>query len=56
GNGFEEYNIKKKTPTSSTAIRLYGLMKESFAVMTLAANDVESEEVVRKYLYQARVE
>ncbi|MCD9644500.1 hypothetical protein HAX54_032753 [Datura stramonium] len=38
------------------AIRLNGLMKESFAVMTLAANDVESEEVVRKYLYQARVE
>lgn len=37
-------------------IRLNGLLKESFAVMTLAANDAESEEIARKYLYQARVE
>lgn len=38
------------------AIRLNGLMKESFIVMTLAANDMDSEEIARKYLYQARVE
>ncbi|XP_059288108.1 protein FAR1-RELATED SEQUENCE 9-like [Lycium ferocissimum] len=55
GNEFEEYN-KKKTPASSMAIRLNRLMKESFAVMTLAENDVESEEITRKYLHQARVE
>ncbi|XP_060195121.1 protein FAR1-RELATED SEQUENCE 12-like [Lycium barbarum] len=55
GNEFEEYH-KKNTPASSMAIRLNGLIKESFTVMTLAANDVESEEIVRKYLYQARVE
>ncbi|XP_070014798.1 protein FAR1-RELATED SEQUENCE 5-like [Nicotiana tabacum] len=56
GNGFDEYNNKKKLPTLSMAIRLNGLMKESFAVMTLAANDAESEEIARKFLYQARVE
>ncbi|XP_019233939.1 PREDICTED: protein FAR1-RELATED SEQUENCE 9-like [Nicotiana attenuata] len=56
GNGLEECNNKKKTSTSSMAIRLNTMMKESFTVMTLAANDAESEEIARKYLYQARVE
>lgn len=38
------------------AVRLNGLMKELFIVMTLAANDMNFEEIARKYLYQARVE
>ncbi|WMV07785.1 hypothetical protein MTR67_001170 [Solanum verrucosum] len=37
-------------------IRLNGLMKVSFTVMTLAANDVDSEEIARKYLYLTKVE
>jgi len=37
-------------------IRLNGLMKELFTVMTLAANDVDSEEIARKYLYLAKVD
>ncbi|KAK4362779.1 hypothetical protein RND71_018020 [Anisodus tanguticus] len=56
GTSKKSTTLKKKTPTSSMAIRLNGLMKESFVVMTLAASDAESEEIVRKYLYQARVE
>ncbi|KAH0754131.1 hypothetical protein KY290_024401 [Solanum tuberosum] len=55
-NGFAEYTKKKGTTKSSMAIRLNGLMKESFIVMTLAANDTDSEEIARRYLYQARVE
>ncbi|XP_015168765.1 protein FAR1-RELATED SEQUENCE 5-like [Solanum tuberosum] len=54
--GFEEYTEKKKTLKSSKTIRLNGLMKESFTVMTLAANDVDSEEIAIKYLYLAKVE
>ncbi|KAH0675431.1 hypothetical protein KY290_026564 [Solanum tuberosum] len=54
--GFEEYTEKKETLKSSMTIRLNGLMKESFTVMTLAANDVDSEEIARKYLYLAKVE
>ncbi|XP_019261901.1 PREDICTED: protein FAR1-RELATED SEQUENCE 5-like [Nicotiana attenuata] len=42
GNGFEECSNKKKTSTSSMAIHLNGLMKESFTVMTLAANDADT--------------
>lgn len=38
------------------AIRLNGLMKESFTIMNLAANDVYSEEIAGKYLYLAKVE
>lgn len=56
GNEFEEYTKKMEAVNSSMATRLNGLMKESFNVMTLAANDAESEEIARKYLYQARVE
>ncbi|PHT31336.1 hypothetical protein CQW23_27673 [Capsicum baccatum] len=52
----EEYTKKKETMKSSMASRLNGLMKESFAVMTLVANDLDSEEIVRKYLYHAKIE
>ncbi|KAF3652998.1 hypothetical protein FXO38_15850 [Capsicum annuum] len=55
GDRFEEYTTKKKAVKSSMAIRLNGLMKESFDVMTLEANDEDSEEIARKYLYQARI-
>ncbi|KAG5596078.1 hypothetical protein H5410_037310 [Solanum commersonii] len=54
--GFEEYTEKKVTLKSSMTIRLNGLMKESFTVMTLTTNDVDSEEIARKYLYLAKVE
>ncbi|KAF3655278.1 hypothetical protein FXO38_00337 [Capsicum annuum] len=41
---------------SSMAVCLNGLMKESFTIMTLAANDLDFEEIARKYLYQAKIE
>ena len=37
------------------AVRLNGLMKESFTVVTLVANDIDTEKIARRYLYQARV-
>ncbi|PHT87466.1 hypothetical protein T459_09572 [Capsicum annuum] len=56
GDRFDEYTTKKKAVISSMAIHLNGLVKESFDVMTLAANDEHSKEIARKYLYQARIE
>ncbi|PHU14560.1 hypothetical protein BC332_15765 [Capsicum chinense] len=55
GDKFEEYTTKKKTVKFSMAIRLNWLMKKIVDVMTLAANDEDSEEIARKYLYQARI-
>ncbi|KAM3201200.1 hypothetical protein P3L10_033564 [Capsicum annuum] len=52
----EEYTKKKETMKSSMTSRLNGLMKESFVVMTLAANDLDFEEIVQKYLYHAKIE
>lgn len=54
--GFAKYSKKKGTTKSSMAVRLNGLMKESFTVMTLAANDIDSEDIAGRYLYKARVE
>ncbi|PHT70519.1 hypothetical protein T459_25623 [Capsicum annuum] len=56
GDKFEEYTTKKKTVKFSMAIRLNGLMKEAFDVMSLATNDEDSKKIARKYLYQARIE
>ncbi|PHT34545.1 hypothetical protein CQW23_26345 [Capsicum baccatum] len=56
GSGFEEYTKKKETVKSSMAICLNRLMKVSLTVMTLADNDLDWEEIARKYLYQAKIE
>ena len=54
--GFAEYSKKKGTTKSSMEVCLNELMKKSFTVMTLSENDIDSEEIARRYLYQARVE
>lgn len=37
------------------SIRLNRLLKESFILMTLAANDVDSEKITQRYLYQEKI-
>lgn len=56
GSGFNEYTRMEETLKSFMRIYINGLMKESFTVMTLAENDLDSEEISQKYLYQAKIE
>lgn len=54
-NGFEEYINKKEPLKSSMAIRLNGLMKESFVGMTLTTNDVNLRKLLENICIKQRL-